>query len=122
MRELSLNYAAALTLARESRSLITPNQGFKIQLGIWGQCKYDIFIHQPGSTTAPQKYAYKAWKSNRDSLMARGEEAVNRTRVASMASLAASFGKRRLQSIEKSNAKKGEEEPSEEQSPKSTTP
>lgn len=122
MRELSLNYAAALTLARESRSLITPNQGFETQLGIWGQCKYDIFIHQPGSTTAPQKYAYKAWKSNRDGLMASGEEVVNRTRVASMASLAASFGKRRLQSIEKANIKKAEGEPSEEQSPKSTVP
>ncbi|OBT77761.1 hypothetical protein VF21_03768 [Pseudogymnoascus sp. 05NY08] len=113
MRELSLNYTAALALARESRSLITPNQGFEAQLGVWGQCKYDIFIHEPGCTAAREKYAYKAWKSNRDGLIGSGEEAVNRTRVASMASLAASFGKRRLQSIEK--AKKGGEETDDEQ-------
>lgn len=122
MRELSLNYAAALALARESRPLITPNQGFETQLGVWEQCKYDIFIHQPGSTIPLEKYAYKAWKSNRDGLIGRGEEAVNRTRVASMASLAASFGKRRLQSIEKAKSKMGEEEIGEEQSTKSITP
>ncbi|KFY17447.1 hypothetical protein V492_00696 [Pseudogymnoascus sp. VKM F-4246] len=110
MRELSLNYAAALALARESRDLITPNQGFEKQLGIWGQCKYDVFIHEPGSIITREKYGYKAWKYSRDNLMGRSEEEVNRTRVASMASLAASFGKRRLQLIEEAQGKKGEEE------------
>ncbi|KFZ14094.1 hypothetical protein V502_06247 [Pseudogymnoascus sp. VKM F-4520 (FW-2644)] len=90
MRELSLNYAAALAL--------------------------------PGSTIPLEKYAYKAWKYNRDGLIGRGEEAVNRTRVASMTSLAASFGKRRLQSIEKAKSKMGEEEIGDEQSTRSTTP
>lgn len=122
MRELSLNYAAALALARESRSLITPNQGFEAQLGVWGQCKYDIFIYQPESTTAREKYAYKAWKSSRDGLIGRGEEAVNRTRVVSMASLAASFGKRRLQSIEKAKGKEGGEGTDGKQPIESTTP
>ncbi|KFY45521.1 hypothetical protein V494_00899 [Pseudogymnoascus sp. VKM F-4513 (FW-928)] len=110
MRELSLDYPAALALARESRDLITPNQGFEKQLRIWGQCKYDIFIHEPGSANTREKYGYKAWKYGRDNLMERGEEEVNRTRVASAASLAASFGKRRLQLIEKAQGKKGEEE------------
>lgn len=122
MREFSLNYAASLALARESRSLITPNQGFEVQLGIWGQCKYDIFIHEPKSTAVREKYGYKAWKYNRDSLVEKGEEVVNRTRAASMATLAASFGKRRLQSIEKANGKKGEEGTNEKRPMKSTPP
>ncbi|KFZ14887.1 hypothetical protein V501_03004 [Pseudogymnoascus sp. VKM F-4519 (FW-2642)] len=117
MREFSLNYAASLALARESRSLITPNLGFEAQLGIWGQCKYDIFIHEPGSTTVREKYGYKAWKYNRDNLVGRGEEVVNRARFASMASMAASFGKRRHQSMEQAKGKKGAEEQSTESTP-----
>lgn len=44
-----------------------------------------------------EKTAYKAWKSNRDALIGRGEEAIKKARFAPMASLAASFGKRRAQ-------------------------
>ncbi|KFX86739.1 hypothetical protein V490_08891 [Pseudogymnoascus sp. VKM F-3557] len=118
MRDLSLDYATALSLAKESRPLIAPNQGFEAQLNVWGQCKYDIFIHDPGSAIPREKYAYKELKSIRDGLIGRGEEAVNRVRVASMASMAASFGKRRLQSIEDAKGKKDEEGEDEKQSAK----
>jgi hypothetical protein len=116
MRDLSLDYAAALSLAKESRPLIAPNQGFEAQLNVWGQCKYDIFIHDPGSAIPREKYAYKELKSIRDDLIGRGEEAVNRVRVASMASMAASFGKRRLQSIEDAKGNKDGEGKDEKQS------
>lgn len=105
MRELSLSYVSALALARESRATITPNLGFECQLSVWEQCDYDIMTQEPGSDATQEKGAYYAWKSNRDSLIGRGEEAVNRTRVSSMASMAASFGKRRLQAIEKAKHK-----------------
>lgn len=111
MRELSLSYSSALALARESRATITPNLGFECQLSVWQQCDYDVVSQKPGSVAAQEKGAYHVWKSNRDSLIGRGEEAVNRTRVSSMASMAASFGKRRLQAIEKAKHKGSSDKP-----------
>jgi hypothetical protein len=108
MRSFSLKYSSALALARESRSLITPNPGFEEQLRIWEHCKYDIFLpntaflsDEGGSMERRKKKAYKAWKSRRDALLGMGEEAVNRARFASMANMAASFGKRRAEEEEK---------------------
>jgi hypothetical protein len=104
MRALKLDYSSALALARESRALITPNSGFEYQLRVWQHCGYDVYVSESAaSTTSPlqDKYAYKVWKSNRDALLGRGEEAVNKSRFASMAKVAASFGKKRIEAEEK---------------------
>jgi hypothetical protein len=101
MRKFSLGYSEALTLARESRALISPNPGFEYQLRIWHYCGYDIYFSDESSGVNPptlqEKPAYKALKARRDALLGRGDEAINRARFASMANLAASFGKKRLQ-------------------------
>ena len=102
MRSLSLPYASALSLARESRPVICPNDGFERQLRIWEYCKYDIYEHllDRSSTAATEetrkeKPSYKAWKAERDSLLKRGEEDINRAKFSSVASMVALFGKRR---------------------------
>ncbi|KAH8648785.1 protein-tyrosine phosphatase-like protein [Tricladium varicosporioides] len=90
MRSLLLEYSEALALAREYRPLISPNEGFEYQLRVWQHCEYDPYF--PNYVEKP---AYKALKARRDALVGKGAEAVNRVRYASMANLAASFGKRR---------------------------
>ena len=101
MRKSSLDYSSALALARESRALITPNPGFEYQLRVWHFCGYDVYasdnLINPNLLSRKEKAAYKAWKSNRDEMLGRGEKAVNRARYSSVASLAAAFGKRRVQ-------------------------
>lgn len=100
MRHLSLPYSSALSLARSSRPLISPNTGFEYQLRIWDHCKYDVYaVDSTTSATGAilkEKPAYKAWKVERDNMMNKGEEAVNKARFSSMASMAAQFGRRRL--------------------------
>jgi hypothetical protein len=104
MRKFSLDYSAALSLARESRPLLTPNPGFEDQLRIWQFCNYDIYLSDDStasdSSSPKPKPAYKAWMSKRDAMFAKGEEAINKARFASMASLAASFGKKRIEEKE----------------------
>ncbi|KAK2770296.1 hypothetical protein FQN53_005645 [Emmonsiellopsis sp. PD_33] len=96
MRKLELPFSTALDLARESRPIICPNEGFKVQLQIWGNCCYDIH-HEKEETVEgkKEKPAYKAWKDNRDNLVKQRVEDVNRARFLSMATMAAHFGKRR---------------------------
>ncbi|KAL2844772.1 protein-tyrosine phosphatase-like protein [Aspergillus pseudoustus] len=74
MRYLLLPYAAALTTARESRSLIMPNIGFEYQLRMWETCGFDVFLGEEGQEpeqNEPQegeqrqrkkKPEYAAWK------------------------------------------------------------
>lgn len=121
MRKFSLNYPAALALARESRPLVTPNPGFEYQLRVWHFCGYDIYLSDESTTSnsssLEEKEAYKAWKSNRDAMLGRGEETINKARFASMASVAASFGRRRVQESEETRDRKdvqGEEKSEEE--------
>jgi dual specificity phosphatase 12 len=92
MRTLSVPYADALSLVRESRPIVTPNIGFARQLKVWEECRYEIFIHD----TEKEKTPYRLWKKERDELLGRGEEAVNRARVSAMGSMAAGFGQMRL--------------------------
>ncbi|OCK78047.1 phosphatases II [Lepidopterella palustris CBS 459.81] len=104
MRTLSLTYSSALGLVCESRPQVLPNLGFEKQLRIWGFCKYDIYCARTGSKAGEaaggervEKPAYKAWKRERDALLGRGEEAVNRERAKGMARVAAAFAKRRVE-------------------------
>jgi hypothetical protein len=98
MRHFSLPCSLALSLARDSRPLISPNAGFERQLRVWEQCKYDIYLAGSIPSGSPkEKAAYRAWKSQRDTLLNQGEEAVNKVRFSSMASMAAEFGRRRLE-------------------------
>lgn len=113
MRSLSLDYSAALALARESRPLISPNEGFEYQLSVWQHCEFDLYF--PNNVEKP---AYKALKARRDALVGKGEEAVNRVRYASMANLAASFGKRRVKESSASEEKEGKGESSSSGPPK----
>jgi hypothetical protein len=99
MRTFSLTYSAALARAREARSLISPNPGFEYQLRIWEHCKYDAVLYSGnlGPSIHQEKAAYKAWKTNRDALLGRGEAAVNKAHFAAMAKMAADVGKRRTE-------------------------
>jgi len=119
MRSLSLSYSSAVTLARESRPIICPNDGFERQLRVWQFCKYDIY--QPSSDapsttteavteTRQEKPSYKAWKAERDVLLKRGEEDVNRAKFSSVASMAALFGKRRREIDSEGKVEKSLEE------------
>jgi hypothetical protein len=115
MRKFSLDYSASLALARESQPLISPNPGFEYQLRVWYFCEYDVYFEESmasKSSTPNEKKAYKAWKSNRDSILGRGEEAISKTRFALMASLAANFGKRKTkeskEGVSKEKMKGGE--------------
>ncbi|OCT47194.1 hypothetical protein CLCR_02423 [Cladophialophora carrionii] len=123
MRRFQLSYASALSLARESRPQITPNSGFEKQLRVWEFCGYNVYdcgdetggSGEAGSRQAvrKEKPPYRAWKAERDNLLKRGEEDVNRARFSSLADMAARFGRRRQDVM----AAEGEEE----RSPKSST-
>ncbi|KAF2816262.1 phosphatases II [Mytilinidion resinicola] len=103
MRSLRLPYSEALSLARESRPLITPNIGFEKQLRIWGFCEYEVVVPGSGSLTSAsgnvvtdvEKRPYVVWKKERDELFGKGEVAVNRERAKGLAGMAAEFGRRR---------------------------
>jgi hypothetical protein len=97
MRRFQLSYATALNLARESRPRICPNNGFEKQLRVWEFCRYSIYRDSDGSTEEirKEKPPYKAWKAERDNLLQKGEEHVNRARFFSLADMAAKFGRRR---------------------------
>ncbi|KAF2102801.1 phosphatases II [Rhizodiscina lignyota] len=118
MHKLQLSFSAALALARDSRSMICPNDGFERQLRIWEICEYDIYTDEPSAEAAErkEKRAYTVWKAERDNLLKRGEEDVNRARFSSMASMAAHFGKRRQEASRDAEIKreKGEEESADE--------
>lgn len=91
MRKLSLTYEEALSLARQSRPLITPNSGFEKQLLVWQECEYDVFTDE-----GAEKDEYREWKRGRDDIFKGGEEAVNKARASSMAKTVAIFGNRRM--------------------------
>jgi len=105
MRTLSLPYASALSLARESRALITPNAGFEKQLRIWAFCNYSLVEPGTGSLTSAsgnvvrdrEKRPYTVWKRERHELVGRGDGAVNRERVRGMVGRAAELGRRRAE-------------------------
>ncbi|KAF2183508.1 phosphatases II [Zopfia rhizophila CBS 207.26] len=98
MRTLTLSYDTALSLARESRSLVTPNPGFERQLRIWEECQYEVYTCEPATASTPylppvEKPAYKVWKQQRDDLFCQRTEDVNKIRASTMASMAAQFRK-----------------------------
>lgn len=101
MRKRQLSFAAALSLARDSRALICPNSGFEKQLRIWEFCGYSIYqgVNTEEATKSGnerrEKPPYKAWKAERDNLLKQGEEDINRARFSSLAGMAARFGQRR---------------------------
>jgi hypothetical protein len=104
MRTLSLPYSEALSLARDSRPLISPNSGFEEQLLIWEACGYDVLAGD-----GAEKEAYKLWKKKRDGIFGGGEDVVNKARAASMAKTVAMFGKRLLlKEVEDGEKKDGE--------------
>jgi len=69
MRSLSISYSSSLALARESRPLITPNEGFERQLGIWGDCGYEVFEQDAGDRK--DEIHYREWKEERDAFYRR---------------------------------------------------
>ena len=100
-------------MARECRPLVCPNVGFERQLRLWRFCECDVYVREPKPVSAPklvlkEKTAYKVWKAERDNLLNRGEEATNKARFSSMATMAAEFGKMRLKANQNINSK-GEE-------------
>ncbi|KAG0647045.1 Dual specificity phosphatase MPK-4 [Hyphodiscus hymeniophilus] len=106
MRKFSLDYPAALALVRESRALVSPNPGFEAQLRIWRSCAYDVYLSHDyfaaGSAALEEKDVYRSWKSARDAMLKAdgAEEKLNKARFASMAIMAAKFGKKRAQDNE----------------------
>ncbi|KIX99696.1 uncharacterized protein Z520_04331 [Fonsecaea multimorphosa CBS 102226] len=114
MRKFKLSYSAALTLARESRPEICPNSGFEKQLRVWEFCQYNVYLvdddddEEQEVTQRPrrrEKPSYKAWIAERDNMLKRGEEDVNRARLSSLASMAARFGRRRQEDVADDQAK-----------------
>ncbi|ORY17014.1 protein-tyrosine phosphatase-like protein [Clohesyomyces aquaticus] len=91
MRRLSLDYDAALEMARRDRDLITPNMGFVEQLRLWHTLNYE-HLKEDGT----EKQGYTEWRKKRDGLAKGSDEVRNRERAKGMASLAARFGARRL--------------------------
>jgi hypothetical protein len=106
MRTLNISFATALAAARQSRPLISPNQGFEKQLIIWTQCDYNIYLQSTPTSSAnetpKEKEPYKEWKADRDRLFVEGEEAVNKKRASAMASMAAGIGRMRSHMVEES--------------------
>lgn len=103
MRTLRLPYSDALSLARASRRLITPNGGFEKQLRIWAFCEYELTVPGSGQLTSASgnvvedtvKRPYVVWKRERDLLLKQGDEVVNKERVRGMVGVAAEMGRRR---------------------------
>jgi dual specificity phosphatase 12 len=104
MRTLSLPYADALSLVRQARPLVSPNIGFARQLKVWEECRYDVFVHNNEEEKAP----YTTWKNERDELLRKGEEAVQRARVSAMGSMAAGFAQTRLEKLGEIGKEKGQ--------------
>ncbi|KIW24051.1 hypothetical protein, variant [Cladophialophora immunda] len=109
MRKFKVSYSAALTLARESRTEICPNSGFEKQLRVWEFCQYNVFRdddkQEDKHKVRSKKQSYKTWLAERDNLLQRGEEDVNRARFSSLASMAARFGRRRQEEAPGEQAK-----------------
>jgi dual specificity phosphatase 12 len=101
MRTLSLPFADALCVVRESRPVVSPNIGFTRQLKLWEECKYDVLVDHD----TEEKVAYRIWKEERDGLLKKGEEAIGRARVSAMGSMAAYFGQMRLEKVDKGEDK-----------------
>ncbi|OAP56465.1 hypothetical protein AYL99_09644 [Fonsecaea erecta] len=103
MRKFNLSYSAALTLARETLPAICPNTGFEKQLRLWEFCQYNVYFDggdEQQIVRRREKPSYKAWIAERDNLLKRGEEDVNRARFSSLASMAARFGRKRQEDVE----------------------
>ncbi|KAF2762132.1 phosphatases II [Pseudovirgaria hyperparasitica] len=80
-----LTYAAALDLARESRDVITPNEGFVRQLRVWEECGCAI----RGEEDGVEKGVFVEWRREREGRLAvMGEEELNRERVRAMVGVA----------------------------------
>ena len=107
MRKLQISFSDALAMARESRSIICPNEGFQRQLQIWEQCHYDIYANEQATSTdgKKEKPPYKAWKVERDNLFKQTTEDVAKLRYSAMATMAAHFGKRKQESRGNDKAK-----------------
>ncbi|KAF2658356.1 phosphatases II [Lophiostoma macrostomum CBS 122681] len=99
MQEQSLDYDAALAIARISRSIIMPNSGFADQLRLWHQMGYSIYRDAEDSNEEEQepKLEYEEWKANRGVLLSKGQEEKQKIMFKSMADMAARFGARRLE-------------------------
>ncbi|EEP76045.1 predicted protein [Uncinocarpus reesii 1704] len=64
MRYRALSYFDALAMARESRPIIKPNQGFALQLRIWQLCNYDIYVAESVDSGPPAfRPEYGFWRS-----------------------------------------------------------
>jgi len=57
MRDMHIDYDAALRFVRNGRPQAKPNAGFEEQLKLWAEMRYDI--HQKNGAEKPQ---YIAWK------------------------------------------------------------
>jgi len=132
MRQLSLSYSSALSLAQSSCPSVAPNPGFERQLRIWEHCRYTIYQPDPGHTDGAKqslgqpkankhsnksgkptsrklKQAYKAYLAERNNLLKRGEEDINRARLSSTPNAAALLGRRRREEEGEAEAKTGTE-------------
>lgn len=109
MRTLSLDYEAALALARESRPVIFPNSGFSDQLRLWREMGLSIYAHpENGSESAGiiTTKIYDTWKENRGVLLSRDQQEKQKLAMKSMAEMAAWFGNRKMErKVEKETEK-----------------
>jgi hypothetical protein len=72
-QEAEPDYDAALTLARKSRSVISPNSGFVDQIRLWRELDYSIY-GEGGESGRKTKKEYEDWKEGRGILMSKEQE------------------------------------------------
>ncbi|KAL2818410.1 protein-tyrosine phosphatase-like protein [Aspergillus cavernicola] len=73
MRTLEVDYKTALSMAQQSRILISPNFGFQYQLRLWRQCGFDVYDPADneeqerkqggGNSLLRPNATYRAWKN-----------------------------------------------------------
>lgn len=115
MRTLKLSYAAALSLAKESRPLICPNEGFERQLQLWQRCEYKVSLPESAPSFArtylfglnpvptwTEKPAYQAWQAEPDGGLSTDGDAIKKARFGTIAGMVAEIGRKRTDEQQKS--------------------
>jgi dual specificity phosphatase 12 len=91
MRSRSLNYESALALARKSRAVIAPNEGFADQLRLWQKMNYSI-SEADGVGLRKTKLQYEEWRIDRGILLTKDEEMRHKVMRDFMDDMAIKFG------------------------------
>ena len=79
MRTQKIGRDAALALDKAKRPRVQPNKGFWMWLGIWEECKYEVWEEMEG--VRREKRAYGVWKAEAEAEV-KAEERMRRRGLA----------------------------------------